>query len=206
MEDSIKVFDAKITIRSLLSFLTDVKNKLEEPGNDKRNTLFRATVKNERDSKKNKEIVLEPLKKKKKVDNSSKEKKKVEEEALKNMITYNLYGFVWSLKSVLRDVVEEILAEVLEPKKKLICSGGDTAEEQVQADSNIHSDVHVEDQNSPYPNMDKEHLFAEFDTIKAIVHIIDKRKGDVGSSCLEKELDLLKDKITVLEKVMCRYA
>ncbi|GKB84934.1 hypothetical protein Tco_0957206, partial [Tanacetum coccineum] len=82
-----------------------VKNKLEEPGNDKRNTLFRAIVfgkwKNERDSKKNKEIVLEPLKKKKKVDNSSKEKKKVEEEALKNMITYNLYGFVWSLKDLI---------------------------------------------------------------------------------------------------------
>ncbi|GJV14077.1 hypothetical protein Tco_1359400 [Tanacetum coccineum] len=177
MEDEIEVFDAKITIRSSLSFITDVKNKLEEPRNDKNNTLFRAIIfgkwldlpsfandnllfnyffqhqasadsiidcpllliifvdelwfaiidhdavrvclllvativfmgreprtlnvvprKNKRDSKKNKEIVLEPPKKKKKVDNSSKKKKKVEEEAQKKMITYNLYGFVWSLK------------------------------------------------------------------------------------------------------------
>ncbi|GJV40219.1 phospholipase-like protein [Tanacetum coccineum] len=44
MEDLIEVLDAKITIRSSLSFLTDVKKKIEEPGNEKRNTLFRATV------------------------------------------------------------------------------------------------------------------------------------------------------------------
>ncbi|GJR32440.1 hypothetical protein Tco_1108672 [Tanacetum coccineum] len=435
MKDTIEVFDAKITIRSSLSFLTDVKNKFEEPGNDKRHTLFRATVfgkwldlpsfsydnllfnyifqhqvsvdsrddcpllqnricgnslitsfmfgklpkeetykgissspfldrifpdrstnpvkkvkgdellklfttddlwfgifdhdvvrvclllvativfmgreprtlnvvprKNERDSKKNKEIVVEPPKKKKKVDKSSKKNKKAEEEAPKKMITYNLYGFVWSLKiyileiftnskywwkkdlvvipcgiswsiiekfrkgdysrlfapwsnpiltfapsdnesvqpwcirsfeyfsnhdeSVPRDGVGVVLVEVLELEQKLICSGGVTAEEQVQVvlniqydvhgedqnspypnmdkdsnicsdvhvedqnsaypnmdkDSNILSDVHVEDQNSPYTNMDKEHLLAEFDGIKATVHIIDKRKGDVGNS------------------------
>ncbi|GJV14078.1 hypothetical protein Tco_1359401 [Tanacetum coccineum] len=67
-------------------------------------------------------------------------------------------------------------------------------------DSNIHSDVHFEDQNSPYPNMDKEHLMAEFDGIKATVLIIDNRKGDVGSSCLEKELDVVKERIAMLEK------
>ncbi|GJY14338.1 hypothetical protein Tco_0384760 [Tanacetum coccineum] len=44
MEDAMGLFDAKTTIRSSLSFLTDVKKKLEEPGNDKRDTLFRATV------------------------------------------------------------------------------------------------------------------------------------------------------------------
>ncbi|GJS87881.1 hypothetical protein Tco_0770517 [Tanacetum coccineum] len=44
MEDLIEVSDAKITIRSSLGFLRDVKKKLEEPGNEKRNTLFRATV------------------------------------------------------------------------------------------------------------------------------------------------------------------
>ncbi|GJZ22457.1 hypothetical protein Tco_0559496 [Tanacetum coccineum] len=43
MEEPIKVLDAKITIRSSLSFLTDVKKKLDQPGNEKRKTLFWAT-------------------------------------------------------------------------------------------------------------------------------------------------------------------
>ncbi|GKF19819.1 hypothetical protein Tco_0068457 [Tanacetum coccineum] len=42
-------------------------------------------------------------------------------------------------------------------------------------DSNIHSHDNVEQQNSP--NIYKEHVLAEFDAIKAIVDIIDKRKG-----------------------------
>nr|GEX66947.1 phospholipase-like protein [Tanacetum cinerariifolium] len=44
MEDAIKVLDAKITIISTLSFLTDVKSKLQEPRNENRKTLFRSTV------------------------------------------------------------------------------------------------------------------------------------------------------------------
>ncbi|GJT29590.1 hypothetical protein Tco_0909865 [Tanacetum coccineum] len=50
--------------------------------------------------------------------------------------------------------------------------------------------------------MDKEDLLAEFDGIKATVHIIDKRKGEVATSCLEKELDLVKDIIAVIEKAL----
>ncbi|GJU31478.1 hypothetical protein Tco_1175067 [Tanacetum coccineum] len=48
--------------------------------------------------------------------------------------------------------------------------------------------------------MCNEHVLAEFDAIKATVDIIDKRKGEVSTSCLEKELDIVKDRIAVLEK------
>nr|GEX19239.1 pectinesterase inhibitor domain, pectin lyase fold/virulence factor [Tanacetum cinerariifolium] len=44
VDNLFEVSDAKITIRSFLGFLRDVKKKLEEPGNEKRNILFRATV------------------------------------------------------------------------------------------------------------------------------------------------------------------
>ncbi|GJU77455.1 phospholipase-like protein [Tanacetum coccineum] len=43
MEEPIEVLDAKITIRPNLSFLTDVKKKLDQPGNEKCKTLFLAT-------------------------------------------------------------------------------------------------------------------------------------------------------------------
>nr|GEY91607.1 hypothetical protein [Tanacetum cinerariifolium] len=64
-------------------------------------------------------------------------------------------------------------------------------------ESNIHSHDNVEQQNSP--NMCKEHVLSEFDAIKATVGIIDKRKGEVSTSCLEKKLDIVKDKIVVKE-------
>nr|GEZ14739.1 hypothetical protein [Tanacetum cinerariifolium] len=48
--------------------------------------------------------------------------------------------------------------------------------------------------------MCKEHVLAEFDAIKATINIIDKRKGEVSTSCLEKELDIVKDRIAILEK------
>ncbi|GJY15097.1 hypothetical protein Tco_0385519 [Tanacetum coccineum] len=92
MEEPIEVLGAKITIRSDLSFLTDVKKKLDQPGNKKCKTLFLATKfgiwldlpafandnhllnyifhhqrKNERDSKKDKDKSVEPPKKKIKV-------------------------------------------------------------------------------------------------------------------------------------------
>nr|GEY69892.1 ulp1 protease family, C-terminal catalytic domain-containing protein [Tanacetum cinerariifolium] len=67
-------------------------------------------------------------------------------------------------------------------------------------DANIHSDVHVEEQNSPV--IDKEYLLAVFDGIKATVHITDKRKREVATSCLVKELDLVKDRIVVIEKAL----
>nr|GFC70718.1 hypothetical protein [Tanacetum cinerariifolium] len=67
-------------------------------------------------------------------------------------------------------------------------------------DANIHSGVHVEEQNSRV--MDKEDLLAVFDGIKATVYIIDKRKGEVATFCLVKELDLVKDKIVVIEKAL----
>ncbi|GJX28098.1 hypothetical protein Tco_0236177 [Tanacetum coccineum] len=121
-----------------------------------------------------------------------------------------------------RDCVGDVLAEVVELEQKLISSGVDTAEIQMQVDSNNHYDVHAVEQDSPCPNMvkdvninsdvqvedqnsplmDKEDLLAEFDGIKATVHIIDKRKGEVATSYLEKVLDLVKDKIAVIEKAL----
>nr|GEY38094.1 hypothetical protein [Tanacetum cinerariifolium] len=65
-------------------------------------------------------------------------------------------------------------------------------------ESNIHSHNTVEQQNSP--NMCKELVLAEFDAIKETIDIIDKRKKEVSTSCLEKELDIVKDRIAVLEK------
>nr|GEU47980.1 ribonuclease H-like domain-containing protein [Tanacetum cinerariifolium] len=122
----------------------------------------------------------------------------------------------------LRDSVGDVLVEVVKPKHKLMCFGGDNAVEQkpkqvdsnnhsdvhaedqdssfqnMDMDANIHSDVHVEEQNSPV--MDKEDILAVFDDIKATVHIIDKRKGEVATFCLVKELDLVKDRIAMIEK------
>nr|GFB16345.1 hypothetical protein [Tanacetum cinerariifolium] len=67
-------------------------------------------------------------------------------------------------------------------------------------DAKIYSDVLVEDQNSPI--IDKEDLLAEYDGIKVKNHIIDKRKGEVATSCLEKELDLVKEKTAVIKKAL----
>nr|GFA31564.1 hypothetical protein [Tanacetum cinerariifolium] len=124
----------------------------------------------------------------------------------------------------LRDSVGDVLVEVVEPKHKLMFFGGDNAVEQEpkQVDSNNHSDVHAEDQDSAFQNMDmdanihssvhveeqnspvmdKEDLLVVFDGIEAKVHIIDKRKGEVATSCLVKELDLVKDRIAVIEKAL----
>nr|GEY68915.1 hypothetical protein [Tanacetum cinerariifolium] len=74
----------------------------------------------------------------------------------------------------------------------------DSPYENMDKDVNIHYDVHVEDENSPI--IDKDELLTEFDGIKPIVYIIDKRKGKVVTSCLEKDLDLVMDRIAVLEK------
>ncbi|GKC35581.1 hypothetical protein Tco_1047965 [Tanacetum coccineum] len=135
-----------------------------------------------------------------------------------------------------------VLVLDVEQEHNLICLIGNTADETSQLDLNIHSDDHVQDQNSAYQDMDKdsnihckdhveeqnslfqdmdkeshihshdnveqqnslnmckEHVLAEFDAIKATIDIIDKRKGEVSTSCLEKELDIVKDRIAVLEK------
>nr|GEX32146.1 ribonuclease H-like domain-containing protein [Tanacetum cinerariifolium] len=54
--------------------------------------------------------------------------------------------------------------------------------------------------------MDKEHVLGEFDAIKATVSIIDKRTGEVSIACLEKELDSVKDRLSLLEKaIKLRY-
>ncbi|GJU97378.1 hypothetical protein Tco_1326649 [Tanacetum coccineum] len=219
-------------------------------------TLNVVPRKNERDSKKDKEKVVEPPKKKKKPAKSSKKKNKADEQSPKKMTTYNLYGFVWSLKGCSRLISqwstpiltfvpsdnEKVLVPDVEQEHNLICSIVDTADETSQLDlkihfddhvqdlnsvyqdmdkdSNIHCEDHVEEQNSPFqdmdkesnihshdtveqqnsPNMCKEHVLAEFDAIKATVNIIDKIKGEVSTSCLEKELDIVKDRIAVFEK------
>nr|GFD21998.1 hypothetical protein [Tanacetum cinerariifolium] len=123
---------------------------------------------------------------------------------------------------VSRDSVGEVLVKVVEPENSLICLFGDTSNEQRQVDSNNHSDVHAEDQNLPYEYMDndsnihsdvhvehqnsqnmaKDDILAEFDGIKATIDIIDKRKGEVATSCLEKELDIVKDRIVVVENAL----
>ncbi|GKC62156.1 hypothetical protein Tco_1089754, partial [Tanacetum coccineum] len=233
--------------------------------------------KNERDSKKVKEKVVEPSKKKKKPAKCSKKKNKADEQSPKKITTYNLYDFdynrlfaqwsnpmltfvpsdnefvqSWCIdsfqyftnrhESFQRDSVGEVLVQDVEQEHNLICRIGETAVETSQfdlnihsndhvqdlssayqdmdKDSNIHCDDHVEDQNSPFqdmdkesnihshdhvehqnlPNMCKEHVLVEFDAIKETVDIIDKRKGEVSTSCLEKELDIVKDRIAVLEK------
>nr|GEY06274.1 zinc finger, GRF-type [Tanacetum cinerariifolium] len=55
-----------------------------------------------------------------------------------------------------RDSVGDVLVEVVELEHKLMCFGGDNAvePEPKQVDSNNHSDVHAEDQDSPFQNMD----------------------------------------------------
>nr|GEX48852.1 hypothetical protein [Tanacetum cinerariifolium] len=236
--------------------------------------LPKKLTKNERESKKDKEKVVEPPKNKKKPVKSSKKKNKADEQSPKKMTTYNVYGFVWSLKdpnviprgiswsiiekfhkwdcsrlfaqchhdSIKTYSVGEVLVLDVEQEKNLICPMIDTADETSQLDlniqsddhaqdlnsayqdmdkdSNIHCEEHVEEQNSMFQDMDKEsnihshdtvkqqnspnickeHVLAEFDAIKATVDIIDKREGEVSTSCLEKELDIVKDRIVVLEK------
>nr|GEY38196.1 hypothetical protein [Tanacetum cinerariifolium] len=95
-----------------------------------------------------------------------------------------------------------------------------SAYQDMDKELNIHCEDHVEEQNSPFQDMDKESnihshdtvehqnllsmcnedVLAEFDAIKATVDVIDKRKGEVSTFCLEKELDIVKDRIAVLEK------
>nr|GEY67263.1 hypothetical protein [Tanacetum cinerariifolium] len=269
MKDLIEVSDAKITIRSSLGFLRDVKKKLKEPGNEKCNTLFQATIfgkwlgilafaddnlllnyifhhqvsaepsvdcppitysicgnsfefgrkefflitgflfgklpkkkltkgmfvasshycfygsrdktlnvvprKNERDSKKDTEKVVEPTKKKKKPAKSSKKKNKADEQSPKKMTTYNLYGFVWSLKIYILEIFPNskywwkkdpnviprgISWSIIEKFHKKYCSHlfaqCDTTDETSQLDLNIHYDDHVQDLNSAYQDMDKD--------------------------------------------------
>nr|GEX97817.1 hypothetical protein [Tanacetum cinerariifolium] len=84
---------------------------------------------------------------------------------------------------------------------EIICSGGDTAEEQMQVYSNNHSDVHAEDQDSPYPNMDKDA------NIHFVVHVEDQNspimdKDDLLAEFDEKEVDLVKDRIAVIENAL----
>ncbi|GJZ46206.1 hypothetical protein Tco_0593802, partial [Tanacetum coccineum] len=118
------------------------------------------------------------------------------------------------------DSVGEVLVHDVEQEQNLICLIGDTADETSQFDLNIHSDDHLPNLNSTFQDMDKEsnihshdpvehqnspnickeHVLAEFDAIKATFDIIDKRKGEVSTYCLEKELDIVKDRIAVLEK------
>ncbi|GJZ22456.1 transposase, MuDR, MULE transposase domain protein [Tanacetum coccineum] len=50
--------------------------------------------------------------------------------------------------------------------------------------------------------MDKEDVLGEFDAIKATISIIDKRKGEVSRAFLEKQLDLVKDRISVLKHAL----
>ncbi|GJY20093.1 hypothetical protein Tco_0392659, partial [Tanacetum coccineum] len=94
-----------------------------------------------------------------------------------------------------RDCVGDVLVEVVELEHKLICSGGDTAEEQMQVDSNNHSDVHAEDQDLPYPNMDKDA------NIHSDVLVKDQNSPIMDKEDLLAEFDV-KDKIAVLEKAL----
>nr|GEZ28563.1 hypothetical protein [Tanacetum cinerariifolium] len=349
MEDVIEVLDANITIRSILSFLTDVKNKLQEPGNENRKTLFRATVfgkwldilafindnhllnyifhhrvsaesssdcppityriygdnnefgrkefclitgflfgelpkketykvstivfmvrepryyisdnvlesvedlpgfntypwgeyfwrifylrtlnvvlrKSERDSKKNKDIVIFILEI---FPNSNYSWKKDP--------TMIPHGISWSIiEKFHKGDYTRLFAHCSKPLIAFAPSDYESVqpwcvdsfkyfnnmdEPGPRDNSNNHSDVHAEDQDSPFQNMDmdvnihsdvhveeqnspvmeKEDLLAVFDGIKATIHIIDKRKGEVATSCLVKELDLVKDRIAVIEKAL----
>nr|GEU35777.1 transposase, MuDR, MULE transposase domain protein [Tanacetum cinerariifolium] len=116
-------------------------------------TLNVVPRKNERESKKDKEKVVEPQKNKKKPVKSSKKKNKADEQSLKKMTTYNVYGFVLSLKT---DSVGEVLVLGLEQEQNLICPIVDTVDETSQLDLNIQSDDYVQDLNSVYQDMDKD--------------------------------------------------
>ncbi|GKA75039.1 hypothetical protein Tco_0781417 [Tanacetum coccineum] len=82
-----------------------------------------------------------------------------------SLCNYGLF-VVWIFFSEFFGCCFQVVVEVLEPEPKLICSSGHIAEEQVQPNANIHCDDVVEDQNIPYPNIDKESLLAEVDDIK----------------------------------------
>nr|GEV25521.1 phospholipase-like protein [Tanacetum cinerariifolium] len=177
MGDTIEVLDAKITIRSTLSFLTDVKNKLQEPRNENRKTLFRATVFG-------KWLYIPAF---------------ANDNHLLNYIFHHQGMFVASIIVFMgREPRYYIPDNVLESVDDL--PDQDSAFQNMDMDDNIHSSVHLEEQNSPV--MDKEDLLVVFDGIEAKVHIIDKRKGEVATSCLVKELDLVKDRIAVIEKAL----
>nr|GEV24412.1 hypothetical protein [Tanacetum cinerariifolium] len=213
MEDLIEVADAKITIRYSLG--SDVKKKLEEHGNEKCNTLFRATVFDT--------IIFMGREARYYIPNNVLE-------LVDDLPSWNAYPwgeyfwrifYLWTLKVVPQKNERDFKKDkekVLEPskKKKKPAKGSkkkNKADEQSSKkmttynlyglvwslkESNIHSHDPVEQQNSP--NMSKEHVLAEFDAIKETVDITDKIKGEVSTSCLEKELDIVKDRIAVLEK------
>ncbi|GJV70267.1 hypothetical protein Tco_1485776 [Tanacetum coccineum] len=171
-------------------------------------TLNVVPWKNERDSKKDKEKVVEPLKKKKKLaKNSVGEVLVPDVEQEQNLIC------------LIVDTADETSQLDLNIHSDDHVQDLNSAYQDMDKDSNIHCEDHVEEQNSPFQDMDKEsnihshdtveqqnslnmckeHVLAEFDAIKATVDIIDKRKGEVSTSCLKKELDIVKDRIAMLE-------
>nr|GEW20632.1 hypothetical protein [Tanacetum cinerariifolium] len=301
MEEPIEVLEVNITIRSDLSFLTDVKKKFDQPGNEKHKTLFLETKfgiwldlpafandnhllnyifhyqvyaepsvefppisyriccntfefgrvclllvativfmgretrynipdnvlelvddlpvwnsyprgeyfwrifyqrtfnvlhrKNEKDSKKDKDKSVEPPKKKIKVGKDLKKKNKSVEVFPEKMTRYNLYWFVWAVKFI--DSLNFLTNggnSVLKKQENLICGFGDN-------DSNIQQPDDYDKPNNSY-SMNKEDVFGELDAIKATIPIIDNKNGEVSTACLEKQLDLVKDRILVLEKAL----
>nr|GFA04937.1 hypothetical protein [Tanacetum cinerariifolium] len=145
--------------------------------------------KNERDSKKDKDKSVEPPKKKIKVGKVSKKKNKSVEVSLEKMTRYNLYGFVWAVKNIQP-------VDYDEPQN----SNSAAKENDLYEFDAIRSDDYDEPENSYI--MDKEDDLGEFDAIKATISIINKRKGEVSTACLEIQLDLVKDRISVLEKAL----
>nr|GEY41707.1 flowering locus T [Tanacetum cinerariifolium] len=169
-----------------------------------------------RDSKMDEDKYVKPPKKKIKVGKVSKKKNKSVEAYPKKMTGYKLYGFVWAVKfKFLTNGGNSVLTKL----KDLICGFGDNdlniqpvdydepqntnkvAKENALCEFDaIRPDNYDEADNSYI--MDKGDVLGEFNAIKTTVGIIDKRKGEVSTDCLEKQLDLVKHMISMLEQAL----
>nr|GEW88331.1 hypothetical protein [Tanacetum cinerariifolium] len=172
--------------------------------------------KNEKDFKKDKDKSVEPPKKKIKVGKFSKKKNKFVEASSEKMTRYNLYGFVWAVKFEFFNQRWQLCYDKTgrfnfgfgdndlniqpvdydEPQNT-----NNAAKENALCEFDaIRPDDYDEADNSYI--MDKEDVLGEFYAIKATIGIIDKRKGEVSTDCLEKQLDLVKHMISVLEQAL----
>ncbi|GKD60193.1 hypothetical protein Tco_1297702 [Tanacetum coccineum] len=87
MENTRSVFDAKVTVRGTLHTLTSIKELLGQSVNERRRTRLVNVISRHKEAVK--------LKNKKDVSRTKKTKKI---DSSKKIETYNVYGFVWSLK------------------------------------------------------------------------------------------------------------
>nr|GEV67382.1 hypothetical protein [Tanacetum cinerariifolium] len=236
MEEPIEVLEVNITIRSDLSFLTDVKKKLDQPGNEKHKTLFLATkfgIWLDLPAFANDNHLLNYI-----FHHQVYAEPSVEFPPISYRICCNTFEFGRVCLKLVATIVfmgretrynipdnnekdsKKDKDKSVKPPKKKIKVGKDSKKKNKYVEVSpekmtrynlywfvwaIKFDaISPDDYDKPNNSysMNKEDVLGELDAIKATIPIIDNKNGEVSAACLEKQLDLVKDRILVLEKAL----